>query len=197
MDIREGAIKLCNRCGWSPNPNQPHAADCCGEMVPLATIGADKEPYEVRTTSSTGGQKGVKLERHSLIPVLPLRLLAEHYGKGAKKYSDHQWRAGIGWDFLFDAEQRHMLTFWDGEDFDVCPLVDGVYTGMGCITEHPETGADVVGMTENGRTCYNHTGSLHLVNAAWMVFALIEEYYKHPKHDNRYIPKDANDRDHS
>src|SRR5207245_703903 len=36
---------------------------------------------EVRSVSSTGGEKGVKAARHSLIPPYPLALLAEHFAK--------------------------------------------------------------------------------------------------------------------
>lgn len=49
---------------------------------------------EVRTTSSTGGEKGQKLERFDLIPPGPLTTLAQLYGKGALKYADHNWARG-------------------------------------------------------------------------------------------------------
>lgn len=191
MTVREGAMSVCDVCGWSPNPKFPHI-DCSGTMIPLASIGADKEQFEVRTTSSTGGQKGVKLERHSLIPARPLRLLAEHYGKGAKKYAVHQWREGIEWDKLFDAHQRHTWTFWEGEDYDICPP-----DRKGCAPWPDDESTIPMAERDYEETCYNHTGSLHLINAVWMLFTLIEEYYTFPQHDNRYIPKDANERDHS
>ena len=73
---------------------------------------------EVRTTSSKGGQKGVKLADYSLIPVEPLRILAEHYGRGARKYSSHQWMKGYEWSKSFSALMRHAWQFWNGEDFD-------------------------------------------------------------------------------
>ncbi|NKG21069.1 dATP/dGTP diphosphohydrolase domain-containing protein [Paeniglutamicibacter terrestris] len=73
---------------------------------------------EVRTTSSTGGQKGVKPEMHSLIPTKPLAQVARHYGIGAEKYDKHQWRQGYEWSKSFDALQRHAQAFWGGEDID-------------------------------------------------------------------------------
>jgi hypothetical protein len=73
---------------------------------------------EVRTTSAKGGQKGVKLARYDLIPTEPLRLLAEHYGVGARKYDDHQYRKGYEWGKSFAAMQRHAWAFWNGEDVD-------------------------------------------------------------------------------
>lgn len=73
---------------------------------------------EVRTVSSTGGEKGVKLARFDLIPPAPLFALAEHYGRGASKYDDHQWRKGYEWSKAFAAMMRHAWAFWGGEDLD-------------------------------------------------------------------------------
>jgi hypothetical protein len=73
---------------------------------------------EVRTTSSTGGEKGVKAERHGLIPVEALSIVAQLYGKGAEKYEAHNWRRGYEWSKSYDALQRHANAFWNGEDLD-------------------------------------------------------------------------------
>lgn len=73
---------------------------------------------EVRTTSSTGGQKGVKLARFELIPTGPLKAVAEHYGKGAEKYEDRNWERGYEWSKSYAALQRHLNAFWSGEDID-------------------------------------------------------------------------------
>lgn len=73
---------------------------------------------EVRTTSATGGQKGVKLQRFDLIPVVPLTILAELYGFGAMKYEDRNWERGYEWSKSYAALQRHATAWWGGEDFD-------------------------------------------------------------------------------
>ena len=73
---------------------------------------------EVRTTSATGGQKGVKLARFDLIPTSAIYELAEHHGKGAKKYGPSNWRKGYEWSKSFAALQRHAWSFWGGEDID-------------------------------------------------------------------------------
>jgi hypothetical protein len=73
---------------------------------------------EVRTVSSTGGEKGVKPERFELIPAGPLRLLARLYGRGAAKYAARNWENGYEWSKSFGAMQRHLWLFWDGEDLD-------------------------------------------------------------------------------
>lgn len=74
--------------------------------------------HEVRTTSSTGGQKGVKQARFDLIPPEALALVAEHYGRGAEKYEVHNWRRGFEWSKSYAALQRHAHAFWAGEDLD-------------------------------------------------------------------------------
>jgi hypothetical protein len=99
---------------WAP------AADFLAERerrnTPVYNISSSGE---VRITNAvTGGQKGSKLARYDLIPVGALKALAEHYGKGAEKYADNQWRLGYDWSLSYAALQRHANAFWDGEDTD-------------------------------------------------------------------------------
>jgi hypothetical protein len=47
------------------------------------------ETEEIVTNSSTGGKKGQKLARYDLIPADPLKQIAEHFGKGVKKYTQY------------------------------------------------------------------------------------------------------------
>ena len=73
---------------------------------------------EVRTTSATGGQKGTKMERTDLLPPKALLEIAEHYGRGAGKYDDNQWRKGYEWSKSYAALMRHLMQWWGGEDND-------------------------------------------------------------------------------
>lgn len=73
---------------------------------------------EVRTTSSTGGEKGTKPERYDLIPVEAMAKVAQLYGRGAEKYAAHNWRRGYEWSKSYAALQRHSNAFWSGEDLD-------------------------------------------------------------------------------
>jgi hypothetical protein len=75
-------------------------------------------PLEIRTTSPTGGEKGVKPERFDLIPVEALSIVAQLYGRGAQKYAAHNWRRGYEWSKSYAALQRHANLFWQGEDID-------------------------------------------------------------------------------
>lgn len=135
---------------------------------------------EIRTTSSTGGEKGVKLERFDLIPVGPLTELARHFGRGALKYDNHQWRQGYEWSKSYSALMRHLTAFWEGYDFDVCSNDPD-----GC--QH---------LTKDGTpfeailpdTCYNHTGGHHMAAVAWHSFVLLEFVDRFPQHDDRYKP---------
>lgn len=73
---------------------------------------------ETRTTSSTGGQKGVKPERYSLVPVEPLASVARLYAFGVKKYAAHNWRLGYEWSKSYDSLFRHANASMAGEDID-------------------------------------------------------------------------------
>ncbi len=73
---------------------------------------------EVRSVSSTGAEKGTKDERYDLLPVGALATVARHFGAGAKKYADHNWRKGYEWSKSYAALQRHATQFWSGEDID-------------------------------------------------------------------------------
>lgn len=73
---------------------------------------------EVRSISITGGEKGTKGERFDLLPNGALAVVARHYGVGAQKYAEHNWRRGYEWSKSYAAMQRHANAFWAGEDID-------------------------------------------------------------------------------
>ena len=99
---------------------QPNESSYTTGVQPQRETVTDQEAadVEVRTTSSTGGQKGTKLARFDLLPVGPLTELAKHYGRGAAKYDDNNWRKGYEWSKSYAAAQRHLTAFWGGEDID-------------------------------------------------------------------------------
>ncbi len=78
-----------------------------------------QEQDEVRVVNeATGGAKGQKLARYELIPVTPLREVAELYGRGAEKYKTRNWELGYDWSLSYAAAQRHLNQFWGGESRD-------------------------------------------------------------------------------
>ena len=54
----------------------------------------------------------------SKIPIYPLTEWAKILTFGAKKYSDRNWEKGFAWSRAYGAVQRHLTSFWDGEDLD-------------------------------------------------------------------------------
>ena len=63
----------------------------------------------------SGGVKGTKLARFSLVPFEFVWALAEHYGRGARKYAERNWEKGYKWSLSYDAAQRHLHQFAMGE----------------------------------------------------------------------------------
>ncbi len=110
-----GEIMFADLHGFTPRPLtfREHRAD---EVI-SATSGHTVSD-EVRVTSSTGGQKGTKPERYSLLPWAELDEVARLYAFGAMKYDDHNWMRGYDWHLSFDAGTRHWRAFWGGESID-------------------------------------------------------------------------------
>jgi len=108
-----------NREAWEGGKipeSKPGVDDGFGSIS--ATREAPKFSGEVRSVSSTGAEKGVKQARFDLIPVGALTKLAEHYGAGALKYDDNQWRKGYEFSKSYAAMMRHATQWWDGEEID-------------------------------------------------------------------------------
>jgi hypothetical protein len=85
-------------------------------QVSVGTLGLPRE------THPTGAVREVKEERYDLIPTEPIRLLAVHYGRGAKKYAERNWEKGLPWSNPFNSARRHMDKWLDGEDIDPDPV---------------------------------------------------------------------------
>jgi hypothetical protein len=74
---------------------------------------------EVRVVDPvTGAAKGSKLARYDLLPFDALTQVAEHFGRGARKYADRNWEGGYSWGLSIAALGRHFAAFAQGEDVD-------------------------------------------------------------------------------
>jgi hypothetical protein len=82
------------------------------------TLAKANPAYEVRTTSTTGAEKGVKPERFDLFPSRALEKVARVFGFGTRKYADRNWEKGYKWGLSFGAMMRHLWAFWRGEARD-------------------------------------------------------------------------------
>lgn len=138
-------VDYCKTCY---HPRIYHQGSEVQTNVPCLEQGCECENYvhgETRVTSSTGASKGTKEERFDLIPVPALTYLARLYGKGAVKYAAHNWRLGYDWSKSYSAAQRHMNSFWAGENIDpetqVPHVINAAFHMFALatyITEHPE-----------------------------------------------------------
>lgn len=125
---------------------------------------------ETRTSSSTGGEKGVKLARFELLPAGPLAEVASRFGLGAMKYDHRNWERGYEWGKSFGALMRHAQAFWDGEDDD--DLGEEAFRAAGLDPEDFKV---------DGRI----PGSAHLAGVAFHALALMEWSATHPEFDDR------------
>jgi hypothetical protein len=132
---------------------------------------------EVRATSATGGQKGVKMAAFDQISPQIEWEVAEHFGAGALKYDAHNFRRGYPWSQSYSALRRHLADFWSGKVFDTCPE-----DAHGC--KFPEGFTPV-----RPNTCFNHTGSRHIVAVIWHAMALAEfsRFEQFKEYDDRYV----------
>lgn len=69
----------------------------------------------------TGGEKGTKLAAFDLIPWTIVHEIAEHFGRGARKYASRNWERGYNWSYSFAALHRHLEAFWSGDEIDHDP----------------------------------------------------------------------------
>jgi hypothetical protein len=74
---------------------------------------------EVRITDpKTGGQKGQKSEQLGALDPAALMEVAKVAGFGATKYERMNYMKGFNWSLAYDALQRHLHEFWDGNEID-------------------------------------------------------------------------------
>jgi hypothetical protein len=108
MSVHDLATALGVTDGWARTLIRRHGMNL-----------SDLHDVETRHTDhATGGQKGDKLARFDLIPVVPLWEVARLYGAGASKYADRNWELGYPWHLSYAAMMRHAALFWNGESFD-------------------------------------------------------------------------------
>jgi len=76
-------------------------------------------PREVRVVDAeTGGEKGEKLAAMGAVDPMALWKVAEVAGFGEKKYARYNFAKGYKWSLSYDAMQRHLMAFWNGENLD-------------------------------------------------------------------------------
>jgi hypothetical protein len=89
--------------------------EAAGEQ-PASPITPVQNPMVTPTSDAIKYDSG-KL-RYDLVPVRPLRDLTQILTFGAAKYSDRNWEKGFKWSRTYAALQRHLQTWYGGEDKD-------------------------------------------------------------------------------
>jgi len=72
--------------------------------------GGERTTYETGALREPATGKG----RYDLIPPASLRRLAQHYERGAAKYSPRNWEKGIPCSRCFDSAARHLQSYLEG-----------------------------------------------------------------------------------
>lgn len=80
---------------------------------------ATNPKQETRITDpDTGGQKGSKLTQMGAMDPLAIATVGQVAGFGAQKYERYNFARGYRWSLSYDALQRHLMAFWNGENTD-------------------------------------------------------------------------------
>lgn len=154
IDTEATTDQTVNRI-WAVNANGIDAYDSTFEdqigvphsqVISSLTSSTEADGEEVRVVNeTTGGEKGQKLERFDLVPAEAMADVARHYGIGARKYADNNWRRGYNWSLSLAALERHLNQFKAGDDIDdetgsphMAAVVFHALALLTFMDEHPE-----------------------------------------------------------
>lgn len=70
------------------------------------------------TDPVTGGQKGQKRCQLGALDPDALSWVGSVAGYGSEKYARYNFAKGYAWSLSYDALQRHLMAFWNGENLD-------------------------------------------------------------------------------
>lgn len=116
-NINAAAAYIKGTYGAVGKTGADEAADLVGDGFERGARGSTADEIRV-TDPATGGQKGMKPEMYSLIPVWPQAEIARTYGHGATKYAADNWRRGYAWSLSISSLLGHINSWRFGETFD-------------------------------------------------------------------------------
>ena len=107
----EAAVRIAPEAAtWLTRIVKPEVVGFAGDKLGFAN------PAQV-TYGPTGGAKESEGKPPiSLVPREFIEGAARAFAFGAKKYSAHNWRKGIAHSKIYDALQRHLTAYNEGED---------------------------------------------------------------------------------
>ena len=81
--------------------------------------------------------------------------VAAVYSYGAKKYAARNWENGMDWGRVYAATQRHLHSYWGGQDIDeesglphLAHATFGLLTLITFATTHPELDSRLTALSE-------------------------------------------------
>lgn len=118
---------LCIQCSGRPPMAGQILCGACIDMIvtddPEADVTPASPPAFVTKDSGrredfpTGARRDTQDDkpRYDLIPVEPLRRLAELYGRGAAKYGEHNYQKGMPYRRAYASLFRHLMQWASGD----------------------------------------------------------------------------------
>lgn len=77
---------------------------------------------------------GIRKQPMSFVPPNVLQELGLAMMEGALKYGPYNWRsAGVRYSVYYDAAQRHLMQWWEGEDKDPDSGLSHLIKAMACM----------------------------------------------------------------
>lgn len=86
--------------------------------TPIPLERKEVQPEEVVYDQSGAVKYDGKKPRPDLIPAEVIFAMGHLFGYGANKYSDRNWEKGMDWGRVYGALNRHLWSWWSGEDKD-------------------------------------------------------------------------------
>jgi hypothetical protein len=113
----------CDYCGAGPSETcrNPDVRPIATRSGPIPPRGLSPERGAPGSCKDTNPKEAVGVRKPAL-SVLPFTVIAEcgvALTEGARKYGRHNYREmGVRASTYFDATQRHLMAWWEGEDID-------------------------------------------------------------------------------
>lgn len=86
---------------------------------PVLQREGDRPTVDAEPSGTTLGKKfDQEKPRYDLIPYAGINEAAKVFAFGAAKYGDRNWELGLSYGRLYAALQRHLTSFWAGEELD-------------------------------------------------------------------------------
>lgn len=120
---RQRVNEIREEYGFPPFPEQPnYRLDYVRTGTIVQFVGRDEEFTTVSNPDVEKLTVGIKFDegklQYSLLPPTALAEVVKVFTKGAVKYAPYNWLKGMNYCRIYDAAQRHMNSWFMGEQND-------------------------------------------------------------------------------